>query len=1039
MILVSRFSGMLFLLIFLSNILSAQKTESYRNTDELYLKGKDLFRHEQYESARKHFSDYLRLSGSEHSEDYVNAKYYQALSAMRLFHKDAEYLMENFVDVYPESIWVHPARWNLATYNFNRRDYDDALYWYNQIDQRDLDFLEKEESLFNTGFSAFQEEQYEKAKLSFYELKDNQNSDYQPASAYYYGYIAYTEENYETALKSFKSAQSNPDFENVIPYYIAQIYHFQEKYDELIEYGPALMEKEDVMRKDELSLLIGNAYFQKENYTEALPYLETYANSNPGISPEEAYQVGYTYYRNDHHPDAIKYFQRASKSEDPALVQVATYQMGGAYLEMDEKKYAQNAFQVASQSSEDKEIQEDALFNYAKLAYELSYDPFHEAIQAFENYLETYPNSNRKDEAYEFLIRVFIATKNYSGVLNAMDKMQNLNAAQKIVYQECAYNRAVESVITKSYDRALTEFDDVKRYNSDPKLQALADYWEGDIHYKQKNYDKAIRSYQNFISNPSAYQTEYYNLANYNIGYCHFKLANYNESLEAFRKYTAAVKTDDRRKNDAYLRIGDLNLVNKSYNNAIDNYALALKANESNADYAMFQTAQAYGYQENYSSKISTLNSLLTEHPETSLAAVSNFELGDSYFLKNNLDEALSAFNKVIDNYPDSPYRKKALLKKGLVEYRMGSYEDAIATYKKVVSDYGVDAESNEAIATLKSIYLDLGRVDDYTAWLNDIPDYEISPKEVDSLSYQVAENYISEGNCDKAISSFESYLNKFPNGLFVLNANYYIADCAYRKNNYDKAIEGFEYVAEKPISQFSEPSLFGAASIRYSRKEYEKALNHYERLKQVASFESNILEAQIGIMRCAYKLGEYENALDAIAGLKQSAKIPADILKEVELTEGRIHFNQNSYEKARPIFERISQNENTKEGAEAQFRLAQIEFEGGDFEKSEEMLFSLIQNYPAQDFWKIKGFLLLADIYTEREDYFQARATLQSILDNVTDSTIVNQAEEKLAMIEKKENDKIIERDTLPREDTLDFENEYDELINDEEIPEDE
>jgi len=1034
-----RIGTTLILFLFLSNVLKAQKTEAYRNPDEKYLMGKEFFEHEQYESARKHFTDFLRLSAGANSENYINATYYQALSAMRLFHKDAEYLMENFIDVHPESIWIHPATWNLATYNFNRRDYDDALYWYNHIDQRDLDLLEKEEFNFNVGFAAFQEEQYEKAKLSFYELKDNTNSEYQPASAYYYGYIAYTEKNYETALKSFKSAQANPDFENVIPYYIAQIYHFQEKYDELIEYGPALMEKEDVMRKKELSLLIGNAYFQKEDYTEALPYLETYAKSNPSLSPEEAYQVAYAYYRNDKHSDAIKYFQRASKSEDSALVQVATYQMGGAYLELDEKKYAQNAFQVASQSSEDKEIQEDALFNYAKLAYELSYDPFHEAIQAFENYLETYPNSNRKDEAYEFLTRVFIATKNYTGVLNAMDKMQNLDAAQKITYQECAYNRAAESLITKNYDRALSEFEDVKRYNADPKIRALADYWKGDIHYKQKNYDKSIRSYQSFISNPSAYQTEYYNLANYNIGYCHFKLSNYKESQEAFRKYTAAVKTDDRRKNDAYLRIGDLNLVSKAYKNAIDNYALALKIDDSNADYAMFQTAQAYGYQEDYASKISVLNSLLDKHPETSLAAVSNFELGDSYFIENKLDKALLAFDRVIDNYPDSPYRKKAFLKKGLVEYRMGSYEEAIATYKKVVSDYGVDAESNEAIATLKSIYLDLGRVDDYTDWLNDIPDYEISPKEVDSLSYQVAENYISEGNCDKAINSFESYLNKFPNGLFVLNANYYIADCAYRKNNYDKAIEGFEYVAEKPVSQFSEPSLFGAASIRFSRKEYEKALSHYEKLKQVASFESNILEAQIGIMRCSYQLGDYDGALAAISELKRSSKLPPDILKEVELTEGRILFTQKKYDQAQPIFERIAQNQNTKEGAEAQFRLAQIEFDGNNTDKSEEMLFGLIQNYPAQDFWKIKGFLLLADIYTEREDYFQARATLQSILDNVSDSTIVNQAEEKLAIIEKIENQEITRSDTIPSEDTLDFENDYEELINDEEIPEDE
>ena len=178
-----RIGTTLILFLFLSNVLKAQKTEAYRNPDEKYLMGKEFFEHEQYESARKHFTDFLRLSAGANSENYINATYYQALSAMRLFHKDAEYLMENFIDVHPESIWIHPATWNLATYNFNRRDYDDALYWYNHIDQRDLDLLEKEEFNFNVGFAAFQEEQYEKAKLSFYELKDNTNSEYQPASA----------------------------------------------------------------------------------------------------------------------------------------------------------------------------------------------------------------------------------------------------------------------------------------------------------------------------------------------------------------------------------------------------------------------------------------------------------------------------------------------------------------------------------------------------------------------------------------------------------------------------------------------------------------------------------------------------------------------------------------------------------------------------------------------------------------------------------------------------------------------------------------
>ena len=44
---------------------------------------------------------------------------------------------------------------------------------------------------------------------------------------------------------------------------------------------------------------------------------------------------------------------------------------------------------------------EDALFSYAKLAFELSYNPLDDAITAFQRYLDKYPNSIRRDEAYK--------------------------------------------------------------------------------------------------------------------------------------------------------------------------------------------------------------------------------------------------------------------------------------------------------------------------------------------------------------------------------------------------------------------------------------------------------------------------------------------------------------------------------------------------------------------------------------------------------------------------------------------------------------
>jgi TolA-binding protein len=60
---------------------------------------------------------------------------------------------------------------------------------------------------------------------------------------------------------------------------------------------------------------------------------------------------------------------------------------------MGKKNYARNAFKKAYDLGNDPTVTEDALFNYAKLAYELSFDPYNEAIIALRDYMAKYPRS----------------------------------------------------------------------------------------------------------------------------------------------------------------------------------------------------------------------------------------------------------------------------------------------------------------------------------------------------------------------------------------------------------------------------------------------------------------------------------------------------------------------------------------------------------------------------------------------------------------------------------------------------------------------
>ena len=86
------------------------------------------------------------------------------------------------------------------------------------------------------------------------------------------------------------------------------------------------------------------------------------------------------------------------------------------------KDKARNAFSRAASKDYDLEIMEDAMFSYAKLAFELSYNPFDDAITAFTNYIENYPNSIRHDEAYRFLLQVYLTSRDYERALNALDQ-----------------------------------------------------------------------------------------------------------------------------------------------------------------------------------------------------------------------------------------------------------------------------------------------------------------------------------------------------------------------------------------------------------------------------------------------------------------------------------------------------------------------------------------------------------------------------------------------------------------------------------------
>ena len=100
--------------------------------------------------------------------------------------------------------------------------------------------------------------------------------------------------------------------------------------------------------------------------------------------------------------------------------------------------------------------------------------------------------------------------------------------------------------------------------------------------------------------------------------------------------------------------------------------------------------------------------------------------------------------------------------------------------------------------------------------------------------------------------------------------------------------------------------------------------------------------------------------------------------------------------------FTLVADKTETVTGAEAKYNVAQLQYQKGDFKTSLVTAFDLTNKMPSHDYWIAKTYILIADNYVGMKDNFQAKSTLQSIIDNYEndDDDILATAKEKLAAI---------------------------------------
>lgn len=978
-------------------VLSAQKTEIYSHNGKAFQDALALYNNQQYQAAQSIFEKVKTATNDQEIE--ANSAYYAANAAIRLNQRGADKMMEDFVDRYPTSTKRNSAFLDVADYYFETGKYPYALKWYKKVDQSAMSNADKERFNFNNGYALYASKRPKDAER--YLSRVSTSPKYGSQAKYYLGYIAYEQDDYDEASARFDQITDPELLNEKLSYYQADLNFKLGNFEEAIAMAKKQLPKSDRKEISELNKIIGESYFNLEQYNEALPYLKKYRGRRGKLSNTDYYLMGYGHYKQGDFEGAIQQFNKIIGGTN-SVSQNAYYHLAECYLKLDKKSEALNAFRNASQMDFSPEIEKDALLNYARLSYEIgnAYEP---VPQVMASYLEKYPKDEHQQEIQELLVDSYITSRNFEGAMTLLEK--NKGYASKETYQKVAFYRGVELFMDGDYGAALERFSKSIKSAENPTFEARALYWKAESNYRLNKFDEALTDFGQFQRNAAAESLPEYQNLDYNLGYCYFKLKDYGNAIPRFKAVTGSGTDIDGRLGDSYLRLADSYFVTSKYNAAQTAYNEASKMNGPERDYAAFQKTLCSGFLGKNTAKIDGLNQFLTRYPKSSLRDDALFELGNSYIKTNKESLGLQTYDRLIEEYGRSKFAPRAMLRQGLVHYNANRNDQALTKLKSVVGKYPNTQEAKQAVATAKLVYVDEGRVSEYAAWVRNLDFVEVTDAELDNASFEAADRKYAEGKTDAAIRGFEDYLKQFPSGIHSLQVNFNLAQLYFSKEQKTEALDKYLVVANYRSSEYTEQALTRVCGIYVGKQDYNSAIPYLEKLENSAEIIQNKTFAQSNLMKGYYGQKNYDMTIAYAEKVLKAPKIDNRIKSDAQIMIARSAIATDDERLAEEAYKEVKKIASGELAAEAWYYDAYFKNKNQDFEASNTAVQKLAKDYSAYKEWGGKGLIIMAKNFYALEDAFQATYILESVISNFADyDVIVAEAKGELSLIKNRE-----------------------------------
>ena len=903
---------------------------------------------------------------------------YALLSEVIMRTPSYQYKMEEFFNDHPYSMLIPQIRYQHALNLFDAHDYKSAGDILDSLSHKQLNRRQVDEYLFKKACCALECGDSDKALTIFTELVNRPLSDYTAPSKYSIGYINYEKENFEEAISWFEKSVLDGRFAEMSNYYIMECHFMMKDYRYVTENGDQMYGAVPEDRRPHLARIISESWLVLGNPSEARRYYDlTAGTQGTSKSRTDWFYSGSVLYAVSDYKGAIESFNNMGDRTD-SLGQVASYHLGYSYIQAKNKVAALEAFKEASKLSYDSVIEEDAYFNWAKLAFDINDDP-----SVFQDYMRKYSDRDKDDKIYSYMAVAALHNRNYEGAVDAYGMIDELDDDMRSNYMKANYLRAHQLISAGSYRLAIKCLRVASYYSErNSRFNQLTRYWLAEAYYRNDECTQALSLYMELYNQAALYNRPEYHLIPFNVAYCYFKEGDYASALRWFTRYLEGSSVVNRK--DALERIGDCYFIAKDYKNASVSYDRAFRDYfDVNDIYPYYQSAVSYGLAGNNERKIGLLVNVLEAEPASQFYSEALYELGRAYVQREDDEKAFTCFTKLIQTARDATYIAKSYIELGSLSRNQSQFNDALTYYKTVVETMPMSGYAEDALAAIESIYQTRNEPEEYLAYIESIGRGTAkTDDEKENMIFNAAEQNYLLANYQKALVNLQGYLDKYPEGRYTAQVDFYMADSYRNLGKYEQACDSYKKVINAGAGSFVELSMLHFSDLSYKLENWTDAFGGYVSLYEAARFDNNKMLALKGMMRSAFRGHLWDEALKYADEVLLDVRMDHDVKREADYVKAKSYMATSRRAEALVIMSNLSMDMKDEYGAEAAYTLILDSYDKGEFEAVEEKVYDFADAGSPQTYWLAKSFIVLGDSFADRDDLHQAKATFESVRD---------------------------------------------------------